>query len=761
MGSMKIYGIDFTSAPSRKKPITVAECKLENEILSVQKVHTLVSFDEIEGFLKHKGPWIAGIDFPFGLPGAFLSALGLPNDWKSYVQALTRRPRIDFEKKIKTFKAKRSSPYKEPLRFTDVLASAQSPLKLVNAPVAKMFYEGSRKILKSGASILPCHPKKGNRIILEAYPALVARRFGGSYKNETKDTPQKKSARKNIIAGILDTNLKNVFGFSVYIEDVLKNEMLNDFKGDTLDAVLCALQAAWAWKQGKPNYGIPTGCNSLTRSEGWIVDPAMKLNQLEAIGKRNRSLPASTSQKDDYRGNDEESVKNPTDKLKKLTDIGLALSAERNPDILLEMILEEARNLTYADGGTLYIIKNNKLHYKIFQNDTMDIRMGGNSQAPVPFPPLEIDSSNVSARVALTGETVNIPDVSKHKNHDFSGPRVFDYKFNYLTQSMLLIPMKNNDEEVIGVIQLLNARKPGEPKKVIPFSNENVRWIQFLASQAAVAITHVSLVQEIRKAYSEVASARDMAMEANAAKSKFLANMTHELRTPMNAIIGYTEMLREEAIEKNLPDFQVDLEKINNSTNILMELINDILEMSRIESGNMEIKLESFKIQDVVQAALQTIEPMCRKNKNTMNVQCDNNLGYMVADLAWVRQTLINLLSNACKFTEGGNISVEVIRVNRDQIPWIIFKITDTGIGIPQKKIKSVFSEFTQGDSSINRKYGGTGLGLAISQRFCRMMGGSITVDSVVNKGSTFTVQLPAKVIPFTPPPRRRSTDLT
>jgi signal transduction histidine kinase len=175
----------------------------------------------------------------------------------------------------------------------------------------------------------------------------------------------------------------------------------------------------------------------------------------------------------------------------------------------------------------------------------------------------------------------------------------------------------------------------------------------------------------------------------------------------------------------------------------------------------MNIKLESFKIQDVIQAAIQTIEPMVQKNKNVLEIQCDENLGYMVADSAWVRQTLINLLSNACKFTEGGKISLEVIRVNRDNVPWVIFKIVDTGIGISQKKIRSVFSEFTQADSSINRKFGGTGLGLAISQRFCRMMGGIITLNSEVDKGSTFTIQLPAKVISFTPPLRRRSTDIT
>jgi signal transduction histidine kinase len=757
---MKIFGIDFTSAPGRKKPITVAAGELKQESLTIQKFHPLISFDEFEDFLKQKGPWIAGIDFPFGLPGAFLSTLGLPHDWPSYVQALTRRSRTEFEKKVKAFKSKHSSPYKEPLRFTDVLASAQSPLKLVNAPVAKMFYEGSRKILKSGASILPCHPKKNNRIIIEAYPALLARRFAESYKSETKDTPSKKSARKRIITGILSSDFKAEFGYSVKIEDNLKSEMQNDCKGDLLDAVLCSLQAAWAAQQGKPNYGIPEGFKSLTQSEGWIVDPSLKLNPLRTGKKQKGPSSILASQKTTGKEAEENIIRNLLEKLTKLTDIGLALSAERDLDILLEMIMEEARNLTYADGGTLYILEKNKLHFKIFQNDTLGIRMGGNNESPIPFPPLEINPSNVSSHVALTGKTVNIPDVSKYKDHDFSGPRAFDQKFSYRTVSMLLVPMKNKDEEIIGVIQLLNARKPGEPKKAIPFSSENARWIQSLASQAAVAITHVSLVHEIRKAYSEVALARDMAMEANAAKSKFLATMTHELRTPMNAIIGYSEMLLEETREKNLMQIHDDLAKIASSAKMLLQLINEVLDLSKIEAGKMDISLDSFKIQEIVESAIHTIEPMFQKNKNSLKVKCDENLGYMVADMNRVRQTLINLLSNACKFTEEGEISLEVIRVNRDNSPWIIFKVTDSGIGISENKLRSIFSEFTQADSSITRKFGGTGLGLAISQRFCRMMGGNITVNSEVNKGSTFTVQLPAKVIPFTPPPRRRSIDL-
>jgi signal transduction histidine kinase len=758
---MKIFGIDFTSAPSPQKPITVAEGEFLKGTLTIQEIHALTSFPEFEGFLEQKGPWVAGIDFPFGLPGAFLSTLGLPHNWQDYVEKLSRRPRSEFENKIKSFKSKQPSPFKEPLRFTDVLASAQSPLKLVNAPVAKMFYEGSHRILKSGASIIPCRRNKTNRTILEAYPALVARRFAPSYKTETKDTPSKKSARKNIIAGILGRALKTEFGFSLKINTAIKDQLLKDTKGDRLDAVLCSLQTAWAYSQASSGYGVPKSSKSLLRSEGWIIDPSLHLDDSDRHKKsKPTTYSAEISKKIENTEKDSRIVRNLLEKLKKLTDIGLALSRERNLDILLEMIMDEARAFTNADGGTLYILENEKLHFKIFQNDTLDIRMGGNHKSAIPFPPLELEASNVSSHVALTGLTINIPEVSKHTEHSFSGPRLFDQKFNYRTQSMLLVPMKNQEEEIIGVIQLLNARKPGSARQVIPFSHENVRWIQSLASQAAVAITNVSLVEENRKVYSQVATARDMALEANAAKSKFLANMTHELRTPMNAIIGYTEMLLEETTEQNLQEIHKDLEKIGSSAKILLRLINDILDLSKIDAGKMEIQLKSFKIQEVIQTAIQTIEPIVQKTNNSLNLQCDENLGFMVADMDWVRQILINLLSNACKFTENGQITLNVIRVKRDNNPWVIFTITDTGIGIHPENLRSIFSEFTQADSSINRKFGGTGLGLAISLRFCRMMGGNITVKSKLKKGTIFTVQLPAKVIPFTPPPKRRASDL-
>ncbi len=235
--------------------------------------------------------------------------------------------------------------------------------------------------------------------------------------------------------------------------------------------------------------------------------------------------------------------------------------------------------------------------------------------------------------------------------------------------------------------------------------------------------------------------------------------MSHELRTPMNAIIGYSEMLLEETEERNLPDLHEDLEKIASSAKFLLKLINEVLDLSKVEAGKMEIQLETFEIKPLLEGIISHIQLLLDNNKNTLRVQYSENLGTMTADVTRVRQTVINLLGNACKFTENGTIVLSTHRERRGDTDWIIFSISDTGIGMAQEHMKHIFQEFKQADSSTTRKYGGTGLGLAISKRFCQMMGGDITVESIYGKGSTFTIHLPEKVIPFTQHPRRRATD--
>ena len=235
--------------------------------------------------------------------------------------------------------------------------------------------------------------------------------------------------------------------------------------------------------------------------------------------------------------------------------------------------------------------------------------------------------------------------------------------------------------------------------------------------------------------------------EANINKSQFMATMSHELRTPLNAIIGYSEMLLEDAVERESKQFVSDLEKIHTSGKNLLELINDILDLSKIEAGKMELHPEEFEIASLVAGVAETIRPAAQKNGNQVTIDCAPNLGAMHADVTRVRQVLLNLVSNSAKFTQNGTITIVGLR--HAAVPGsetIVLQVRDSGIGMTAEQIGKLFRDFEQADGSTTRKYGGTGLGLSISRRFCRMMGGDIIVQSTLGRGSTFTIQLPCVV---------------
>ena len=236
------------------------------------------------------------------------------------------------------------------------------------------------------------------------------------------------------------------------------------------------------------------------------------------------------------------------------------------------------------------------------------------------------------------------------------------------------------------------------------------------------------------------------AESASQAKSQFLANMSHELRTPLNAIIGYSEILQEEIQDGGHEIYDPDLRKIHSSGKHLLSLINDILDISKIEAGKMQLYIEVFDLYQVIQDALITVRPMIEKNGNDIVLRCDSNIGLMRGDKIKVRQVLQNILSNAGKFTHQGHIEMTVDHAVKDGKDWFNFVIKDTGIGMGEEQLGKLFQAFVQADASTTREYGGTGLGLAISQGFSRAMGGVITVDSKPDIGTTFSLSLPVEM---------------
>jgi signal transduction histidine kinase/DNA-binding response OmpR family regulator len=265
-------------------------------------------------------------------------------------------------------------------------------------------------------------------------------------------------------------------------------------------------------------------------------------------------------------------------------------------------------------------------------------------------------------------------------------------------------------------------------------------------NHAELLVLAMEDVTDRRRAEAEVAKAKDAAEAANRTKSLFLANMSHELRTPLNAILGFSEMLQEEAVERHLTDFDADLQKITSSGRQLLGLINDILDLSKIEAGKMELRLEPFDICALIDEVAETIRSQVAKNGNSLEIICDAKIGSMRADLGKVRQGLFNLASNAAKFTHEGQIRIEAERQDMDGSDWILFRVSDTGIGLSSDQIVRLFQPFTQADASTTRRFGGTGLGLALTRRFCQMMSGDVTVHSVPGEGSVFTITLPATI---------------
>jgi signal transduction histidine kinase len=339
---------------------------------------------------------------------------------------------------------------------------------------------------------------------------------------------------------------------------------------------------------------------------------------------------------------------------------------------------------------------------------------------------LSADQPSIVSRAFSQKQSIWRSEVMQYRNALIYTSQTEFYEFPHA----LALPILH-EEEVIGVMAFFNRELPDQ-------SEEHLTTLLAVGRQIAQFIQR----QKVTK---ELSDAKEVAEVASRAKSQFLANMSHEFRTPLNAIIGYGEMLHEESEDFENMILTDDLSKIVTAGRHLLKLVEDVLDISKIEAGHMRPYLEEFSIPLMLEEVVATTRPLIQKNKNAFTLECDANIGNICSDFLKLKQVLINLLSNAGKFTHGGLVQLEVIREIEADQRFILFRVKDSGIGISAEQLQKLFRVFTQADDSTTRKYGGTGLGLAISQAFCQIMGGTLTVDSALDQGSIFTVRLPER----------------
>ena len=382
---------------------------------------------------------------------------------------------------------------------------------------------------------------------------------------------------------------------------------------------------------------------------------------------------------------------------------------------VLNTLVESAAHLCEADMAGIVRPKDETLYFEASYGYPREFAEYLRKSPP------GIDRGTVSGRALLERKIVHVRDVLADPEYTHgAGQKIGGFR------TFLGVPLLREGSP-IGAIALGR-------NSVRAFTDKQVELVATFADQAVIAIENVRLFDEIQDKSRQLA-------EASQHKSQFLANMSHELRTPLNAIIGVTEMLREdaEALKQDLEP----LDRVLGAGRHLLALINDILDLSKIEAGRMELHLETFRLVPLIEDVAKTIEPMATKNGNRLLIDCSADLGTIHADQTRFRQALLNLASNANKFTEKGAVTITAQPQRLDNRDWIRIAVTDTGIGMTPEQMSKLFQEFSQASSSTASKYGGTGLGLAISRRFCQMMGGDIMVESELGRGSTFTIRLP------------------
>lgn len=430
--------------------------------------------------------------------------------------------------------------------------------------------------------------------------------------------------------------------------------------------------------------------------------------------------------------------------LSALHEVGLSINSTLDLDEVIDVTLDVVvRRLGYS-RALLFLAEWDQ---RVLTHGRV---VGASDEVTASFRDLRIpldEQSGFCARVALSGRSVLVEDVATvraqahARTYELLGP-----------DSFLVVPLMLKDR-ALGVMAV--ESKPGHK-----LGESDTALMETLANQMAIAIANAMSFQkieqlnlgleakveertlELQEQQGRLEEVNKELVKATRHKSEFLANMSHELRTPLNAVIGYSELLQDEMEDQNLDDYIPDLRKIHSAGKHLLTLINDVLDLSKIEAGKMDVYFEEAEIEEIVNEVSVTIKPFIESYGNRFIV--NSARGRIRTDVTKLRQILFNLLSNAAKFTENGSVSLDVSWNNAGGADDWIFRIADTGMGIAADKMDKLFEEFSQLDAEVARKHGGTGLGLAISQRFCHMLGGEITATSEAGKGAIFTVSLPA-----------------
>jgi signal transduction histidine kinase len=404
------------------------------------------------------------------------------------------------------------------------------------------------------------------------------------------------------------------------------------------------------------------------------------------------------------------------EELRALGEVSQAVNSTLDLQTVLDTIVAKAAQLSGTEAGAIYVRDEPSKGFELRATYGMDEEQvaairdlhAGISEA--------VDQMTETHQPNQVADLRELPSTPVNETLLLAGYR-----------ARLLVPLMRSGE-VVGAL-VVRRKTPGE------FSASTIDLLETFAAQSVLAIQNARLFREIEEKGHQLEIASQH-------KSQFLASMSHELRTPLNAIIGVTEMLREDA--EALKQDVEPLDRVLGAGRHLLALINDILDLSKIEAGRMELHLESFPLAPLIEDVAKTIEPMATKNGNHVAVRCDGTIGTMHADQMRLRQALLNLMSNANKFTEKGTVTLAAQQEHDNGRDWVTLSVADTGIGMTAEQMGKLFQEFSQASATTASKYGGTGLGLVISRRFCQMMGGDVTVASEPGKGSVFTLRLPA-----------------